>query len=99
MHPRRVERLDTRVADSAPRLFTNEVIGSCFGLPSFVVDRVDLMEALREPLSRRICLADTSWGTLLVGLEDVWSWLFYGRSWLELQVKTGLEANESRRTR
>src|SRR5215211_8467813 len=94
MHLRRVERLDTRLADGAPRLFTNEIIVVCFRLPYFVRDDVDLMDALREPLSRRICLAETSWGTLLIGLEDVWAWLFYGRSWLELQVQTGLKASE-----
>jgi hypothetical protein len=59
---RRVVRLDTRVADSAPRLFTNQVIGMWFRLTSFVMDDVELMDALREPLSRRICLAATSWG-------------------------------------
>jgi hypothetical protein len=70
--------LDTRLADSAPRLFTNEIIGMCFRLPSFVRDDVDLMDTLREPLSRRIYLASSSWGTLWIGLEDVWSWLYYG---------------------
>ena len=54
--------MDTRVADSAPRLFTNQVIGMWFRLTSFVMDVVELMDALREPLSRRICLAATSWG-------------------------------------
>ena len=93
MHLRRVERLDTCLADSAPRLFEDEIIVMCFRLPSFVRDDVDLMDTLREPLSRRICLASSSWGTLLIGLEDVWVWLFYGRSWLELQVQTGLKAS------
>ena len=91
--------MNTRVADSAPRLFTNQVIDMWFRLPSFVMDDVGLMDALRGPLSRRICLAGTPWGTLLIRLEDVWFWLFYGRSWLNHQVKTGLEANQSRRTR
>jgi hypothetical protein len=99
MHLRRVERLDTRVADSAPWLFADEIIVMCFRLPYFVRDNVGLMEALRKPLSRRICLAETYWGTLLIGLEDVWSWLFYGRSWLELQVQMGLEASQSTRGR
>jgi hypothetical protein len=89
--------LDTRLADSAPRLFADEIIVLCFRLPYFVRDDVDLMEELRDPLSRRICLTETSWGTLLIGLEDVWSWLFYGRSWLELQVQTGLEASRATR--
>jgi hypothetical protein len=94
-----VVRLDTRVADSAPLLFTDEIIGMWFRLPRFVRDDVGLMDELREPLSRRICLTDTSWGPVLIGLEDVWSWLFYGRSWLELQVQTGLEARQSTRPR
>ena len=89
-------RLDTRVADDiVPQLFTNEVIGGWFRLPPWVMDDVELMDALREPLSRRICLASTSWGPVLIGLEDVWSWLIYGRSWLELQVQMGLEASKS----
>jgi hypothetical protein len=97
---RRVVRLDARIADSsASRLFTDEIIGKWFRLPSFVRDDVDLMDVLREPLSRRICLAGTPWGPLLTGLEDAWSWLFYGRSWLELQVQTGLEARQSTRRR
>jgi hypothetical protein len=92
-----VVRLDTRVAaDIAPQLFTNEVIGEWFRLPPWVMDDVALMDALREPLSRRICLALTSsWGPVLIGLEDVWSWLIYGRSWLNLQVQMGLEASKS----
>ena len=90
-------RLDTRVADIAPpQLFTNEVIGEWFRLPLWVMDDDELMDALREPLSRRICLAVTSsWGPVLIGLEDVWSWLIYGRSWLELQVQMGLEASKA----
>jgi hypothetical protein len=90
--------LDTRVADDiAPQLFTNEVIGEWFRLPPWVMDDDQLMDALREPLSQRICLAviTSSWGPVLIGLEDVWSWLIYGRSWLELQVQKGLEASES----
>jgi hypothetical protein len=92
-----VVRLDTHdVADIAPQLFTNEVIGGWFRLPPWVMDDDALMDALREPLSRRICLALTSsWGPVLIGLEDVWSWLFYGRRWLNLQVQKGLEASES----
>ena len=99
MHLRRVKGLDTRVADRAPRLFADEIVVMCFRLPYFVRDDLDLMDALREPLSRRICLASSSWGTLLIGLEDVWAWLFYGRSWLELQVQAGLEASEATRSR
>ncbi len=94
---RRVVRLDTRVADSAPQLFTDRVLGRRFRLPSFVRDDVELMDALREPLSRRICLASTSWGPLLIGLEDAWSWLFYDRSWLDRQVQARLEASQSTR--
>jgi hypothetical protein len=53
------------------------------------------MDALRETLIRRIRLAmDTYWGPALIGLEDAWSWLFYGRSWLARQVKTALEASK-----
>ena len=96
MHVRRAVSLDTRDAESAPRLFTNESIGTRFRRPYFVIDDGDLMDALREPLSRRICLAGTFWGPLLIGLEDVWSWLFYGRSWLSCQVRAGLEASEPR---
>ncbi len=93
--------MDTRVADDiAPQLFTNEVIGGWFRLPPWVMDDEELMDALREPLSRRICLALTSsWGPVLIGLEDVWSWLFYGRSWLDRQVQMGLEASQSTRPR
>ncbi len=96
---RRIVRLDTRFAESAPRLWTNEALGVRFRLPHFVTDDVELMDALREPLSRRICLAGTSWGRLLIGLEDVWSWLFYGRSWLNRRVQTGLEASAPPRMR
>jgi len=96
---RRVVRFDTRFADGARLLFTDEILGLRFRLPSFVRDDADLMDELREPLSRRIWLASTPWGTLLIGLEDVWSWLYYGRSWLELQVQTGLKASQSKRGR
>ena len=54
--------MDSGVVDGAPQLFTDRFIGRWFRLPSFVRDDVDLMDALREPLSRRICLAGTSWG-------------------------------------
>jgi hypothetical protein len=93
MHERRVVRLDTRFAESVPLLFTNEIIGLWFRLPYFVIDDVDLMDALREPLSRRICLADTFLGPLLIGLEDVWAGLFYSRSWLNHQVEAALKAS------
>ena len=95
----RVVSLDSGVVDSAPQLLTNRVIGRRFRLPSFVRDDVELMDALREPLSRRIWVAGSPWGPLLIGLEDVWVWLFYGRSWLELQVEKGLEARQSARRR
>jgi hypothetical protein len=62
MHVRRAVSLDSGVVDGAPQLFTDRFIGRWFRLPSFVRDDVDLMDALREPLSRRICLAGTSWG-------------------------------------
>jgi hypothetical protein len=91
--------LDTRFADGGLWLFTNEVIGMWYRLPLWVTDESELMDELREPLSRRICLAGTPWGPVLIGLEDVWSWLFYGRSWLNLQVQTGLEASRSTRRR
>ena len=97
MRVRRAVRLDTRFAESTPLLFTNEAIRVWFRLPYFVADDVGLMDALREPLSRRICLAGTSWGPLLIGLEDVWSWLFYGRSWLNSRIQKGLEASERAR--
>ncbi len=97
MHARRVVRLDTRFADSAPQLFTNQVIGMWFRLPPWVMDDGDLMDALREPLSRRICLEGASWGPVLIGLEDAWSWLFYGRSWLDCQVQMGQEASQTTR--
>ena len=99
MQVRRVVSLDDGVVDSAPQLFTDQDIGRWFRLPSFVRDDVELMEELREPLSRHIWLAGTLWGPLLIGLEDVWSWLFYGRRWLELQVQTGLKATQSTRGR
>ncbi len=79
-------------------LFSDETLGRWFRLPHFVTDDRDLMEALREPLSRRISMAvGTFWGQVLIGLEDVWSWLFYGRSWLARQVKTALEASRPTR--
>jgi hypothetical protein len=99
MQVRRVVSLDSGVVDSAPQLFTDQVIGRWFRLPPFVRDDVELMDELREPLSRRIWLAGAPWGPLVIGLEDVWSWLFYGRSWLELQVQTGLKATQSPRRR
>ena len=99
MRVRRVVTLDSGVVDSTPQLLTNRVIGRRFRFPSFVRDDAALMDELREPLSRRIWLAGTPWGPLLTGLEDVWSWLFYGRSWLELQVQKGLEASQSTRWR
>jgi hypothetical protein len=99
MQVRRVVSLDSGVVDSSPQLFTDQDIGRRFRLPSFVRDDDDLMDELREPLSRRIWLAGTPLGPLLIGLEDVWSWLFYGRSWLEFQVQTGLKASQSTRER
>src|SRR5215210_3937394 len=99
MRVRRVVSLDSGVVDSMPQLFTDRVISRGFRLPSFVRDDDELMDELREPLSRRIWLAGTPWGPLLIGLEDVWSWLFYGRSWLEFQVQTGLKAAQLTRGR
>jgi hypothetical protein len=87
--------LDDCCTESMPRLLANETIGLWFWLPKFVIDDIDLMEALREPLSRRIYLAGTHWGALLIEFEDVWSWLFYGRSWLNRQVQVGLEVSKS----
>src|SRR5215217_6485227 len=44
-------------------LFSNEALGRWFRLPCCVTDDGDLMEALREPLSRRVRLGmDTFWG-------------------------------------
>ena len=77
---------------------SDETLGTWFWLPYFVTDDVDLMEALREPLSRRIRLALGPFGgKVLIELEDAWSWLFYGRSWLDRQVQTALEASKPTR--
>ena len=79
-------------------LFSDEALGEWFRLPYFVTDDGALMDALRKTLSRRIRLAmDTFWGPALIGLEDVWSWLFYGRSWLAGQVQRALEASKPTR--
>ena len=79
-------------------LFSDEALGRWFRLPHFVTEDGALMDALRETLSRRIRLGlGTFWGPALIGLEDCWSWLFYGRSWLARQVKTALEASRPRR--
>jgi hypothetical protein len=75
-------------------LFSDETLGRWFRLPQFVTDDRALMNALREPLSRRIRMGvGTFWGQVLIGLEDVWSWLFYSRSWLDRQVQTALEVS------
>src|SRR5215216_6530372 len=81
-------------------LFSDEALGRWFRLPHFVTEDGVLMDALRETLSRRIRLGmGTFWGPALIGLEDAWSWLFYGRSWLARQVQTALEAGQLRRRR
>jgi len=92
----RARRAEVGVGEAEPvfRLCSNETLGMWFRLPHFVTDDGDLMDALRETLSRRISMAaGTFWGPMLIGLEDVWSWLFYGRSWLDRQVQTALEAS------
>ncbi len=79
-------------------LFSDETLGRWFHLPHFVTDDGVLMDALREPLSRRIRMAvGTFWGQVLIGLEDVWSWIFYSRSWLARQVQTALEVSRPTR--
>ena len=84
--------------EPAFQLFSDEALGEWFRLPHFVTDDGALMDALRKTLSRRIRLGmDTFWGPALIGLEDVWSWLFYGRSWLARQVQTALEASKPTR--
>src|SRR5215217_5594532 len=81
-------------------LFSDEALGEWFRLPYFVTDDGVLMDALRKTLSRRVRLGmDTFWGPALIGLEDVWSWLFYGRSWLDRQVQTAFEAGQLSRRR
>src|SRR5215212_1177219 len=85
-------------AETVFLLCSDETLSRWFRLPHFMTDHRDLMEALREPLSRRIRLGmGTFWGQVLIGLEDVWSWLFYGRSWLARQVQTALEASKPTR--
>ncbi len=87
-------------ADTGYQLCSDETLGTWFWLPYFVTDDGDLMDALRDPLSRRIRLAlGPFWGKVLIGLEDVWSWLFYGRSWLDRQVQTALEVGQRRQRR
>src|SRR5215208_4413210 len=85
-------------AETVFQLFSDEALGTWFGLPCFVTDDGALMDALRKTLSRRIRMAmDTFWGPALIGLEDVYSWLFYGRSWLARQVQTALVASKPTR--
>src|SRR5215208_3978958 len=85
-------------AETGYQLCSDEALGRWFRLPYFVTDDGALMDALRDPLSRRIRLAmDTFWGPALIGLEDAWSWLFDGRSWLARQVQTALEASKPTR--
>src|SRR5215212_4656673 len=96
----RARRAEFGEAETVFRLCSDETLGTRFRLPHFVTDDRDLMDALRDPLSQRIRMAgDTFWGPTLIGLEDVWSWLFYGRSWLARQVKTALEAGQLHRRR
>ena len=84
-------------AETGFQLCSDETLDEWFLLPYFVTDDGDLMDTLRDPLSRRIRLAmGPFWGQVLIGLEDVWSWLFYGRSWLDRQVQTALEAGQLR---
>jgi hypothetical protein len=85
-------------AETVFQLFSDEALATWFRLPYFVTDDGALMDALRETLSRRIRLVlDTFWGPALIGFEDVWSWLFYGRSWLARQVQRALDASKPTR--
>src|SRR5215212_10798398 len=94
----RARRAGVAEAETVFWLFSDEALGTWFRLPHFVTDDGALMDTLREALSRRIRLAlGTFWGPELIGLEDVWSWLFYGRSWLDRQVQTALEASKPTR--
>src|SRR5215217_8341574 len=94
----RARRASFGEAETGYQLFSDEALGEWFRLPHFVTDDVALMDTLRKTLSRRIRLAmDTFWGPALIGLEDVWSWLFYGRSWLAGQVQRALEASKPTR--
>src|SRR5215218_5851006 len=96
----RARRAGFGEAETVLQLCSDEALGRWFRLPHFVTDDGDLMDALRDPLSRRIRLAGgTFWGPALIGLEDAWSWLFYGRSWLARQVQTALEARQRGRRR
>src|SRR5215216_7379381 len=96
----RARRAGFGEAETVLQLCSDETLGRRFRLPHFVTDDGDLMDALRDPLSRRIRMAGgTFWGPALIGLEDAWSWLFYGRSWLARQVQTALEAGQLRRRR
>ena len=91
-------RADFGEAEAGYPLCSDEALGTWFRLPNFVTDDGALMDALRETLSRRIRLGlGTFWGPALIGLEDCWSWLFYGRSWLARQVQTALEASRPTR--
>ena len=94
----RARRAGFGEAETVLQLCSDETLGRRFRLPHFVTDDGALMDALRKTLSRRIRLGmDTFWGPALIGLEDVWSWLFYGRSWLARQVQTALEASKPTR--
>ncbi len=82
----------TSEAERAPWLISDQDLGWWFGLPPLLMDDVALMEALRPALSRRVWMAETFRGTMMIGFEDVWCWAFYGRDWVERQVQMALEA-------
>jgi hypothetical protein len=77
-------------------LASDQDLRAWFCLPRFLMDHVDLVEALRPTLSRRLLRAGTFWGTMVIGFEDVWCWLFYGRGLVERQVQKAL--GEARRS-
>ncbi len=88
---------DTGEAERALWLVSDQDLGRWFGLPCLLMDDVRLMDALRPALSRRVWMAATFRGTMMVGLEDVWCWAIHGRGWVERQVQKALE--EARRSR
>jgi hypothetical protein len=92
---RRSEGLGSGETEHSLWLASDEDLSAWFRLPRFLMDDVGLVDALRPTLSRRLLRADTFWGTMLIGLEDIWCWLFYGRGWVERQVQKAL--GESRR--
>jgi hypothetical protein len=95
MRARRSESWGTGEAEYSLWLASDQDLRAWFSLPRFLMDDLVLVEVLRPTLSRRLLRADTFWGTMVIGLEDVWCWLFYGRGWVERQVQKAL--GEARR--